>query len=317
MGAFVLILGAVLIAGILWLATGGDFQKKFDLYLAIENESVAGLNLNAPVKYNGVDVGKVRDIQLDPANPERVRLIFAIERDAPIKEDTVAVLKIQGLTGIAYVELSGGAKNAAPLRAKANEQYPEIRTIPSLGTRLENVLTTVLAKLDHTSSNIDAWLGDENRATFTNTLKDIATVAHTIAARKDSLDASIVSASRTLDHTEHATAQLEPMLKQTFNQTNAMIGQIDRSAAAIEKTSNEAAIASKSAGKAFDSVDTNVQRYTNETLPEVQRLLAELNDLAASLRRLSNQTERDPASLLRGRSTVPNGPGESQKATKP
>ena len=103
----------MLIAGVLWLASGGALQKKYDLYLAIEDESVAGLNLNAPVKFNGVDVGKVRDIQLDPANPERVRLMFAIERGTPIKEDTVAVLKTQGLTGIAYVELSGGARDCA------------------------------------------------------------------------------------------------------------------------------------------------------------------------------------------------------------
>src|SRR5690606_13963340 len=92
-GAFVLVLGAVLIAGALWLASGGTLQKKYDPYLAIMAESVAGLNLNAPVKYNGVDVGKVREIQLDSANPERVRLMFAIERGTPVKEDTIAVLK--------------------------------------------------------------------------------------------------------------------------------------------------------------------------------------------------------------------------------
>ena len=100
-GAFVLALGAALIAVVLWLASGGAFQKKYDLYHAIEDESVAGLNLNAPVKHNGVDVGKVQAIELDPLNPERVILLLAIERGTSIKEDTVAVLKTQGLTGIA------------------------------------------------------------------------------------------------------------------------------------------------------------------------------------------------------------------------
>ena len=115
-GAFVLVLGAALIAGVLWLASGGNWQTKYEVYLAVLDESVAGLNLNAPVKYNGVDVGKVQDIALDPANPARVNLLFAIEQGTPIREDTVAVLKTQGLTGIAYVELSGGAAGSPALQ---------------------------------------------------------------------------------------------------------------------------------------------------------------------------------------------------------
>ena len=99
-GAFVLGLGAVLVIGVLWLASGGAWQKDYGTFLAVANESVAGLNLNAPVKYNGVDVGKVQGIDLDRANPERVILRFAIEDGTPIKEDTIAMLKTQGLTGI-------------------------------------------------------------------------------------------------------------------------------------------------------------------------------------------------------------------------
>ena len=114
-GAFVIVLAAVLIGGLLWIASGGALRKHYDLFTAIEEESVAGLNLNAPVKYNGVEVGKVRDIQLDPADPQRVQLTFAIERGTPVKVDTVAVLKTQGLTGIAYVELAGGSRTAALL----------------------------------------------------------------------------------------------------------------------------------------------------------------------------------------------------------
>jgi len=113
-GAFVLALGAALVAGVLWLAAGGGFQEKPTLYLALVGESVSGLNVNAPVKYRGVDVGRVRAIRLDPENPEQVRLLFAIDRGTPIKEDTEAVLKTQGLTGIAYVELDGGTLALPP-----------------------------------------------------------------------------------------------------------------------------------------------------------------------------------------------------------
>ena len=312
-----LALGALLIAGVLWLASGGALQKKVDFYLAIVQESVAGLNLNAPVKYNGVDVGKVKSIQLDPENPERVRLIFAIERGTPVKVDTIAVLKTQGLTGIAYVELDGGTKDAAPLLASGDNQYPIIQTKPSLSTRLENILTTVLAKLDSTSSNIDSLLSQENRALFKSALTDLAAVSRTIADRKNLIDASIVNVARTAKHTAQATKSLSPLTAKVgplIDELTLTTAQIKQSALAIEKAGNEAAVASNTAGKTVESAGANFERYTSETLPEVERLLSELSDLSASLKRLSEQTERDPASLLRGRSSVPAGPGESTES---
>ncbi|HSN64703.1 MAG TPA: MlaD family protein [Azonexus sp.] len=299
-GAFVLLLGAVLIAGALWLASGGAFQKKYDLYLAIEEESVAGLNLNAPVKFNGVDVGKVREIRIDVDNPERVKLLFAIERGTPIKDDTVAILKTQGLTGIAYVELSGGTRDAAPLSAKPGSDYPEIQTRPSLSARLENVLTSVLAKLDSTSKNINAILSEENQASFKNALADIATVAHTIAARKETLDAGMVNAARTFENSAGASARLGPV-----------IDRVGRAADAIEKMGNEVAATSAGAGKTVSTVGNDVKRFTSETLPELERLLGELSVLSTSLRRLTEQTERNPSGLLFGRQPVPEGPGET------
>ena len=116
-GAFVLILGTALIAGLLWLVSGGLMHRQVDLYLSIVDESVNGLSVSAPVKYNGVDVGQVRSIALDATNTQRVLLTFAIKRGTPITVDTRAVLKTQGLTGIAYVDLSGGGRGAAPLVA--------------------------------------------------------------------------------------------------------------------------------------------------------------------------------------------------------
>jgi len=300
----VLILGALLILGVLWLASGGAWQTKYELYLAVEDESVAGLNLNAPVKYNGVDVGKVRAITLDTVNPQRVNLLFAIEQGTPIKQDTVAILKTQGLTGIAYVELSGGAQDSPALIAVAPNQYPVIRTKPSLSARLENVLTSVLAKLDSTSSSINAILSDENRIAFKNALADIASVVHTIAARKETIDTGIRDAGRTLKNSAQVSAQM-----------GAVIERIGGSADAVAKMGNEVAKTSASAGKTVDTVGADVKRFSVETLPELERLLGELSTLSSSLRRLSEQTTRDPRGLLLGHPPVPEGPGE--KGAKP
>ena len=289
-GAFVLVLGAAFVACVLWIASGGAFQKKVDFYLAIENESVAGLTLNAPVKYNGVDVGKVQDMRLAPGNPGEVRLVFAIDRGTPIKDDTVAVLKVQGLTGIAYVELSGGAPESPMLTARIAGDLPEIRTKPSLSARLENLLGTLISKLDSSSDSFNKLLSPENVAAFKSTLADLAAVTHTIAARRESIDAGIASAARTFDSSAKAAAQLGPAIER-----------VGRSAEAVEKMGNEAALASASAGRTLEAAG-----------PELQRLLGEMNALSASLRRLSEKIEGSPGGLLLGRSPVPEGPGEGK-----
>lgn len=305
-GAFVLVLGAALIAGALWLAAGGATQQAYDPYLALVDESVAGLNQNAPVKYNGVDVGKVRSIQLDPVNPDRVRLIFAIERGTPIRQDTVAVLKTQGLTGIAYVELDGGAADSPLLKATPPEPYPVIRTKASLSARLENVLSSVLAKVDSTSSNIDAMLSTQNRLAVSSALADIAVLSRTLAARKDTLDAALTNAARTFDHGARATAQLGPVMER-----------IGRSADAVGKLGDEGALASANAGKAVAAIGAEVQRSSTETLPQLQQLMGEMSVLSGALRRLVQETERNPSNLLFGRSPVPLGPGEFTAGTHP
>jgi phospholipid/cholesterol/gamma-HCH transport system substrate-binding protein len=306
-GAFVLILGAVLVAIALWLASGGAFQKKYDLYQAVEDESVSGLNLNAAVKYNGVDVGNVQQISLDHSDPDRVILLFAIEQGTPIRVDTVAVLKTQGLTGFAYVELSGGSKDSAILQKTAGNKYPVIRTKPSLSARLENVLTSVMTKLDSTSDNINALLSDENQAAFKSALADIAVVAHTIALRKDEIDSAMTDTARAAKNVSRASLQLSPTLTQ-----------IGQGAQAVTKMGNEVAQTSITTGKLVESVGADAQRFTSETLPELERLLGELTVLSTSMRRLSEQIERNPDGLLFGRTPVPDGPGETSKgATKP
>lgn len=299
-GAFVLALGAALVAGALWLASGGAWQTKYDVYQAVEEESVAGLNLNAPVKYNGVDVGKVQAIELDHTNPKTVNLFFAIQRGTPVKEDTIAILKTQGLTGIAYVELSGGSVASPLLRAQEGAPYPVIRTAPSLSARLENVLSSVLVKLDDTSTNINAMLSKKNQAALSSTLADVALITHTVAARKDTIDAGLQDAAKTLKNSAKASAKLDPLAER-----------IGRAADAVELMGQAVTKTSVSAGAAVDGVGADVKRFGNDTLPELERLLGELSSLSSSLRLLTEQTRRDPKGLIFGHTPVPDGPGES------
>ena len=75
----------MLVAGILWLSAGAGGRRQYTTYESVISESVSGLNIDAPVKYLGVDVGRVRDIRLDAANPEHVKLQLLIQKGTPIR----------------------------------------------------------------------------------------------------------------------------------------------------------------------------------------------------------------------------------------
>lgn len=304
-GAFVLALGALLVAAILWLSVGLGKRQQTVLYQSIVNESVAGLNLDAPVKYQGVNVGKVRTIRLDPSNPQQVRLVFSIIEGTPIKTDTLAVLKTQGLTGIAYVELSGGSPDAPLLQAKEGQPYPQIPTKPSLSARLENVLSAVLANLDRTAANVNAILNDENRAAFSKILHNTSSLMEALNSQKAAMSMAINNAAVTTANTARASAKIEDLFQR-----------VGKSADALAIMAGKAGAASDSTKKTADELGGGVRQLSSDTLPEIQRLMGELATLTASMTRLIEQTEQNPSSLIRGRHAPPPGPGET-KGVKP
>jgi len=298
-GAFVIALSAALVVAVLWLAAGVNTKKKVAPYQAVIAESVAGLSVAAPVKYLGVDVGKISGIAIDPDDSRQVRVQMQIERGTPIKRDTEAVLKTQGLTGIAYIELSGGTAGSPSLISDGEGVVPTIGSKPSLSARLEDVLTSTLEKLDRTTASLDAILDADNRAALRSTLADTAAVARMLAAQKTAIASGIDDAARTARFAADAGRKLGPA-----------IDRIAAGADAVDRMAQDARRASRQAGTAADAAAGSLQDISTGTLPELDRLLAELNALASTLRALGEQTERHPNSLLLGAPRRALGPGE-------
>lgn len=298
-GVFVLVLGAALIGGVLWLTSAKYYGQSHSTYLCFVSESVAGLNPNAPVKYRGVDVGFVRRIGLNPTNVEEVQLTLAILRGTPVKEDTIAVLQTQGLTGIAYVELTSGLKDSPLLQARPGDDYPVIRSGPSLMTRLDTAVTALLANLTRATETFNAVLNPDNRRAMAATLADLQTLSRTLATRSPAIDASLAATARTMENTARFTAELPGLLRR-----------VERSAESFDRMTQSVQQAGANATQALDATRSDLQQFTVEGLPEVRELVADLRNLTAALNRFGNELERDPSVLLWGRPPAKRGPGE-------
>lgn len=294
-GIFVLLLGTALIGGVLWLSSGKSYRTVYDTYQTYMNESVSGLNQNAPVRYRGVEVGRVQKITLAPGNVEQVQLTLGIERGTPVKVDTVALLQTHGLTGLTFVELTGGSRDSPALKKLDGAEFPVIRTGPSLMTRLDTSVTALLANLNHTSENFNALLDDDNRRAIKHSLADLETLSRTLAAHQSTIASGLSNAARTMENTARLSGELPELAER-----------IKRSVDNFDRMSDELSRAGASTRVTMDST----RQFTSETLPEIHQLVVELRDLTGSLRRISNEMEQNPAMLLHGKAGVKRGPGE-------
>jgi phospholipid/cholesterol/gamma-HCH transport system substrate-binding protein len=312
-GAFVIVLAVVIIGGSLWLSSGKYQRKAYDAYETYMTDSVAGLNLNAAVRYRGVNVGRVREIVLAPGNVEQVRLRLEIERGTPVKADTVATLQTQGLTGIAFIELSGGRRDSVALRAEPGQDVPVIASGPSFMGRLETATPVLLANLARVTDNLNATLDESNRQALHATLADLAVLTHALAARSSTIDAALASTLRTADNAARASAEL-PQMVQRFSRTadalERMAADVSAASASARDTLDGARGTLDSARSTLDSSRADVAQFTGTALPEARELVAELRGLAATMHRVVDEVERNPGVLLQGRKAAKRGPGE-------
>ena len=297
-GLFVIVLGATWLAISLWLALG-DFSTQYTRYHVYMDESVSGLYLDAPVKYRGVEIGKVRDIKLNPTVPGQVQLALDIESEVPIKEDTIAVLSVQGMTGIAFVDLTGGSLASLPLEAEDDQFYPVIQSGPSFFSRLDMSGTKLIANLNILANALAKVLDAEGTQTLREILDNINSITAAFANRQAELEQGIVSASELLENGAVASEQLGPVLSQ-----------LDATARSFEEMAVTVSRTSESVNRSVVNSGAGVQQFSQQTLPELGALISELRRLADTLQGVGQNLEDDPRVLLYGRDLEKPGPGE-------
>ncbi|MBI1214984.1 MAG: MCE family protein [Alphaproteobacteria bacterium] len=157
---------AVLI-GLVWLLFafgGGHDSKNFVRYAIYFDNSVSGLARGAPVKLRGIEVGLVDDLHFVSRDNDRIVAVVDIVDNAPIREDTVASIDFQGITGTSYISLDNTESNAPPafLRKKPGQEFPVIQSKKS---GLQNVLSNapeLMGKLALTNQQLQKLLSDQN-----------------------------------------------------------------------------------------------------------------------------------------------------------
>ena len=270
-GAFVLICMVGLVVTLLWLA-GAQYSQEYVYYQTYFKGPVTGLGDGTTVRYNGIDVGRVTELQFDPSDPQRVIVKLQTKPNLHIRVDSEATIESEGLTGGSYVEISGGKKDSAELVPAYPGQVPVIKSSQSTLQQLAQSAPKLIEKLNAAADKVNDLLNEKNRKAFGNILGNLDQTTAALARRSKDIDAMLANFSAASAKLNDASGRIAPTITQ-------------------------ADLTLKKFGKLSDDADAFVN---GEGLGQLTDLVRESRGLVQSLTRLSNELDRQPTKLLFG-----------------
>ncbi len=289
-GAFVLLVIAMAVSFVLWYSNSQDkrIYLRYEIYFP---GSVSGLTQGSPVRYLGVDVGKVYRIMIDPQQRNRVLVIADIEATAPIDGRTQASLSLQGITGLLFIDLEQDRKLKVPGELVDGLHYPVIRSAPSdFDVLLSNLpqLTTHLVELVERFNEV---FSDENVHSFKATLENARLASERLPGVVREVQELVADARRTTQEVQGAAADLRGIEAHTAPDIESAMANIRRVSDNLAKTSDrlEHFVADNEPG---------VSRFTHQSLPELEQLLRESRQAARDFRDLSRSLKQNPSQLI-------------------
>lgn len=288
-GAFTVVVVVLAVLFALWLGKS-SLSKQHHYYDIVFTEAVTGLSTGSPVQYNGIQVGQVSQLKLDPRDPRKVLARIQIAADTPIKVDTRAKLGLLGLTGVAFVQLTGGAPDSPQLMPTPENPVPVIKSESSALTKLLASGSDVVTNLNGILDRLGRIVSQQNVDRISQTLENIDQTTTSLAAEREDLRQLIQQASE-------ASVQLNKTLVGTNKLINGpALATLQHAQAAMvslqqtTKTLNDLLADNK------DSLQSGL-RGVDQIGPTLRQLRATLHDI----QQVTNQLQANPAAYLLGR----------------
>lgn len=302
-GIFVLVLFFGLAAFAVWLGAGRIAEER-DRYVIFFEGAVTGLQEGSQVRFNGIPVGTVQSLEIDPDNVERVRVTIAVEADTPIKENSEATLELQGITGGVFVQIGGGTQQARPLEAESGEGLP---VIDSGRSEIEQVIRTAPELVTRASRVLDQAadvLSDDNRAAISQILADTRDITSALADPNYGLPAVVERADRLLVNLDGLVAEARLDLARTSDNLNATLNTVDDEAGelagSVRRLANQFTQAADQLNAMLANIRPGLSEFSSQGLYEFTLMVSELRGLAQTMSRLATRFERNPAQFLLG-----------------
>lgn len=296
-GLFTLILGAACVLAVWWFSGNREAVNHYEL---ISTGVITGLNPQAQVRYRGMSAGKVTDIQVDPQDRRNIIVSIEVKDRLPLTLGTRATLGYQGVTGLAYIQLDDRGGDTTPL-VGVDGRPPQLALESGSLDQIADKTMDALRRFGKLTDKMGAFFDEQNLARFKATL------------------VKLESAAAGLDRTFNEAPTTLAAVRSAFSAEN--VDRLSAALANLERISGEATPAVEDiralmarTTRLMATVDTLAfnagDALLENTLPQLNSLLRELDDTSAQMRRLINEVETSPQVLISGRGVRRPGPGE-------
>lgn len=299
-GLFTLIVMILLVGFSLWAAKFAS-DSSWHEYDVVFSEAVTGLGKGGTVQYNGITVGEVRNLSIDPNDPNRVVVRIRIDSQTPIKVDTEAKLAFVGLTGITQIQLRSFKAKSLALVPMPGNDVPRIYATESALSKLFNSTGDITSTASNVMLRLNKALSDENLQSLSKTLDNLEKISSSVAAERAEIGAIIRdarSAVAKLDSTLNSVDSIANKLDQgVVDQLPALVTKLDSVLTQYERLANNG-------NRILESNEDALNNFSQQGLAQVGPAIAELRTLLKQLRRVTAEIEQKPNALITGKNST-------------
>lgn len=310
---FLVLIGISLMLGFGYWLLKPDKEAEVQKYSIYFSESILGLNIDAPVKYRGISVGKVIKLSINEKNTEQVEVLVEVLKTTPINSSTLAQLTSQGITGLSYVNLIIEKDvDAKALTVRDGDKYPVIKSVPSLLVKLENTFSEVAMNLAKTLEKTQELLGKENQHDISQLLKNSVVFVDKMNRVID--DKTIDDFHKTMQTLNNTTKQIEIMVPKVTKLTEKS-GKWEDDIAVTFNSIMKSYLGIKGTMDLFKASlergDFNMKDMSNNIFPTVNSTMIEMQELMIRMNEAIEKYERNPHDMLLKQEAVKKAPGEN------
>jgi len=314
-GIFVIVTTSLLILFALWLGKDSVAQNNYNKYYCYFKESVDGLNVDSVVKLNGVNVGRLNKLKIAPKEPSKIEATLLIDKNIKITKDMYAILKSQGLTGLRYINIIGGASKEIII---PNKKTSIIKTKLSLVSKLSDSAPVLLEKMSDFSKKLDKTLSDKNiknidailensKEITANAIKLEKKFNNIVSDMNNSKIKSILQIAKDLNNSINNTLLEYKKLAKNGNLTLKIVNKnLPKLIHNINKSSKELQKASILIRKTINRGDYNLRKILKPAIVDFRELSIGFKETEDEL----NAILKDPANKIFNGASAPKGPGE-------